>query len=240
MKLKKILMSLVALIASSLIAAAQSSTPAGDNSQPAAQPATTAPANATPANVAPANTPSETASPAPAADTTAPALATATTTAPAQPATQDNSAATNAPAQTTTATNATPDTNTVTAVVPVTTTDITAAQVPVTNNLIPLIVMDEVPLTDAIKNLARQANLNYMLDPKIPYGSVGPDGRTNPQPMVSLRWENLTADQALSAVLNNYNLTVSTDPKTRIARITVKDPAAPEPLVTKIIQLKYS
>ena len=100
--------------------------------------------------------------------------------------------------------------------------------------------MDEVPLTDAIKNLARQANLNYMLDPKIPYGSVGPDGHTNPQPMVSLRWENLTADQALGAVLNNYNLTVSTDPKTRIARITVKDPAAPEPLVTKIIQLKYS
>src|SRR5436190_21617786 len=31
--------------------------------------------------------------------------------------------------------------------------------------VIPLIVMDDVPLTDAIKNLARQAGLNYMLDP---------------------------------------------------------------------------
>jgi type II secretory pathway component GspD/PulD (secretin) len=101
-------------------------------------------------------------------------------------------------------------------------------------------VMDEVPLTDAIKNLARQASLNYMLDPKINYGGIGPDGRPVPQPMVSLRWENLTPDQALSAVLNNYNLTIVDDPKTKIARITVKDPAAPDPLVSSIIQLKYA
>ncbi len=101
--------------------------------------------------------------------------------------------------------------------------------------------MDEVPLTDAIKNLARQAGLNYMLDPKINYGTVGPDGHvSNPQPMVTLRWENLTADQALNAVLNNYNLIIIDDPKTKIARITIKDPAAPDPLTTKIIQLKYA
>ena len=37
--------------------------------------------------------------------------------------------------------------------------------------------MDDVPLTDAIKNLARQAGLNYMLDPKIGYGQPGPDGK---------------------------------------------------------------
>jgi type II secretory pathway component GspD/PulD (secretin) len=101
--------------------------------------------------------------------------------------------------------------------------------------------MDEVPLTDAIKNLARQAGLNYMLDPKINYGVAGPDGHvSNPQPMVTLRWENLTADQALNAVLNNYNLIIVDDPKTKIARITIKDPAAPDPLTTKIIQLKYA
>jgi type II secretory pathway component GspD/PulD (secretin) len=184
-------MSLVALITSSLIAAAQN-TPAGDTNQPAATPA------AAPATTAPQDN------------------ATATTNA---------AASTTTPADTTVATNAPAD---------------TTAAAPQTNNLIPLIVMDEVPLTDAIKNLARQASLNYMLDPKIPYGSVGPDGRTNPQPTVSLRWENLTADQALGAVLNNYNLTIVSDPKTKISRITVKDPAAPDPLVTKIIQLKYS
>ncbi len=106
--------------------------------------------------------------------------------------------------------------------------------------IIPLIVMDEVPLTDAIKNLARQAGLNYMLDPKINYGAPDANGVVHQQPTVSLRWENLTADQALAAVLNNYNLVNIDDPKTHITRITIKDPAAPDPLVTKIIQLKFA
>jgi type II secretory pathway component GspD/PulD (secretin) len=115
---------------------------------------------------------------------------------------------------------------------------------PATTNIsapiIPLIVMDDVPLTDAIKNLARQAGLNYMLDPKIGYGQPGPDGRPTPQPSVSIRWENVTAEQALNALLNNYSLQLVEDSKTHIARVTVKDPAAPDPLVTKIIQLKYA
>src|SRR5262249_38999019 len=91
--------------------------------------------------------------------------------------------------------------------------------------VIPLIVMDDVPLTDAIKNLARQAGLNYMLDPKIGYGQPGPDGRPTPQPSVSIRWENVTAEQALNALLNNYSLQLVEDTKTHIARVTVKDPA---------------
>jgi type II secretory pathway component GspD/PulD (secretin) len=105
---------------------------------------------------------------------------------------------------------------------------------------IPLIVMDEVPLTDAVKNLARQANINYMLDPRIAFGQVGPDGKVIPQPSVSIRWENVTAEQALYALLNNYNLQIVSDPKTKIARVTVKDPAAPDPLETRIIQLKFA
>src|ERR1035437_7468287 len=43
--------------------------------------------------------------------------------------------------------------------------------------IIPLIVMDEVPLTDAIKNLARQAGLNYMLDPKMNFGQARSEER---------------------------------------------------------------
>jgi len=134
---------------------------------------------------------------------------------------------------------AAPATNVV--AVAVVTTEAASANTPHDPNaIIPLIVMDEVPLTDAIKNLARQAGLNYMLDPKINYGGLNPDGSPKVQPSISLRWENLTADQALSAVLKTYNLVIQDDPKTRIALVTVKDPAAPEPLVTKIIQLKYS
>ncbi len=115
-----------------------------------------------------------------------------------------------------------------------------AAGTNTTSVVIPLIVMDDVPLTDAIKNLARQAGLNYMLDPKIGYGQPGPDGKPTPQPSVSIRWENVTAEQALNALLNNYSLQLIEDPKTKIARVTIKDPAAPDPLITKIIQLKYA
>jgi type II secretory pathway component GspD/PulD (secretin) len=106
--------------------------------------------------------------------------------------------------------------------------------------VIPLVVMDDVPLTDAIRNLARQAALNYMLDPKIGFVQPGPDGKIAAQPSVSIRWENVTAEQALNALLGNYNLQLVEDPKTKIARITIRDPAAPDPLVTKIIQLKYA
>src|SRR5215831_14790714 len=65
--------------------------------------------------------------------------------------------------------------------------------------VIPLIVMDDVPLTDAIKNLARQAGINYMLDPKISYGQPDAKGVPSVQPTVSIRWENVTAEQALGA-----------------------------------------
>jgi type II secretory pathway component GspD/PulD (secretin) len=106
------------------------------------------------------------------------------------------------------------------------------------SNLIPLIQFVDVPLTAAIENLARQANLNYILDPKIVYGQGG--DKAAPQPNISIRWENLTAEQALYAVLDNYDLQLTLDPKTKIARISAKDPALPDPLVTKVIQLKYA
>ena len=121
------------------------------------------------------------------------------------------------------------------------------APLPVSTNLfatpgtvIPLIVMDDVPLTDAIKNLARQAGLNYMLDPKIQFGQADASGKVVPQPSVSIRWENVTAEQALYALLANYNLQLVEDPKSKIARVTVRDPAAAPPLVTKIVQLKFA
>lgn len=106
--------------------------------------------------------------------------------------------------------------------------------------VIPLIIMDEVPLTDAIGNLARQAGLNYLMDPKVGYGQPGADGKLAPQPSVTLRWENITAEQALLALLNNHNLQLVEDAKSRIARITTKDPAALPPLMTQIVQLHYA
>jgi type II secretory pathway component GspD/PulD (secretin) len=132
-------------------------------------------------------------------------------------------------------------TNTPVAETPAATTSATPAATPTQPGaIIPIIIMDDVPLTDAIKNLARQAGLNYMLDPKIAYGQVGADGKIIAQPSVSVRWENVTAEQALYALLNNYSLQLVEDPKSHISRVTPRDPAAPDPLVTKVVQLKYA
>jgi len=106
--------------------------------------------------------------------------------------------------------------------------------------VIPIIVMDEAKLTDAIRNLARMAGINYLLDPATGFNQLGPDGKLKPEPTVSIRWENVTAEQALQALLNNYQLQSVEDPKSRIVRITNKDPLAPPPLTTKVIQLKYA
>ena len=115
-----------------------------------------------------------------------------------------------------------------------------ATPAPAPGAIIPYIQFQEIPLTSAIENLARQAGLNYILDPKVPYGQPGPDGRVAPQPNISIRWENITAEQALSALLSVYSLQLVEDPKTKVSRITVKDPAAPDPLMTRIIQLKHA
>src|SRR4051812_17416790 len=85
--------------------------------------------------------------------------------------------------------------------------------------IVPLIVIDDVPLVDAVKNLARQAGLNYFPDPKL-------TAVTN-QPNVTMRLENVTAQDALMAVLETYNLQIIHDPRIKVARITVKDPKAP-------------
>jgi type II secretory pathway component GspD/PulD (secretin) len=142
------------------------------------------------------------------------------------------------------ATPATPAADVAAAPAAVTTTT-TTTEVTITTNaepeavVIPTIVMDEVPLTDAIKNLARQAGLNYILDPKVSFGPMGADGKTV-VPNISIRWEKVTAEQALTTLLTTYSLQLVEDPKTKIARITVRDPAAPDPLMNKIIQLKYA
>ncbi len=153
---------------------------------------------------------------APAPDTNAPATTVAETNPPATPP-ADTAPATAAPAA-----------------------DAPAADAPVADAVIPLIQFQDVPLTTAIDNLARQAGINYILDPKVGYGQPDERGQIKAQPNISIRWENLTAAQALNALITTYGLQIVDDPKTKISRVTVKDPAAPEPLQTRIVQLKYA
>ena len=77
---------------------------------------------------------------------------------------------------------------------------------PEKDEVIPLIEMDKVPLTDALKQLARQARLNILLDPRL---SAAPfSGMT-----VSIRWEKVTAREALEALLDNYGLVLVESPR---------------------------
>ncbi len=119
-------------------------------------------------------------------------------------------------------------------------TTVAAAGTNLANVVVPLIEFHDVQLTVAIDNLARQAGINYIIDPKVGFGQVDERGQVRAEPKINIRWENVTAGDALGALLNNYTLQLVEDPKTRVARITIKDPAAPPPLLTKIVQLKYA
>lgn len=158
--------------------------------------------------------------------------------------TDTNSAATSQPAAV--ADTTVTDTNAVAATQPAEAADTNAAPAAETTAAtsaaptIPLIQFQDVPLTTAIEALARQANINYLLDPKIGYGQPDANGQVKAEPSLSIRWENIPAEHALEALLDNYGLQLVEDTKTKIYRISLKDPTAPPPLITRVIQLKYA
>jgi hypothetical protein len=86
-----------------------------------------------------------------------------------------------------------------------------------TGQVIPVIQMDNVPLMDAIRTLARQTGKNYILDPALSTAQVGPDGKR--EPSITARWENLSAEEALGRVLKDHGLTMVDNPATTVARI---------------------
>src|SRR6266516_1033262 len=83
---------------------------------------------------------------------------------------------------------------------------------------IPLIRMVDVPLADAIKILARQSNLNYILDPHVAGSDFGP-GRLAPKLLVTANWTNVTAQAALTALLKDHSLTMVSTSTTTVTRI---------------------
>ncbi|HMD53322.1 MAG TPA: secretin N-terminal domain-containing protein, partial [Phycisphaerae bacterium] len=104
----------------------------------------------------------------------------------------------------------------------------------------PPIVFQDVPLTTAIEALAREANINYLMDPKVGFGQPDEHGQIKVEPNISVRWENVTYQQALLALLDNYGLQMVENSKTKIDKITTKDESAPPQLITRVIQLKYA
>ncbi len=214
------------MAAASLIAAKAQTEPA---------PAAPAPTAATDTNAPPVSDATPTTSPAAAVDTNAAPAAGSATASMAEVSPTTTSVATS-----TSTTNVTSMTNAPTQAPETVADNVTNAPPEPVVVGIPQIKFSDVPITTAIENLARLANINYVLDPKIGYGQPDANGQLKAEPTLSIRWENITAESALLALLDNYGLQLVSDKRTGISRITAKDPTAPPPLFTKVVQLKYT
>lgn len=80
-----------------------------------------------------------------------------------------------------------------------------------------------VPITVAIDNLARQAGINYLVDPKL---FTAADGTRPAEPSLTLRWENQTASGALARVLKENHLFAVSNAFTTVVFITGKPAVA--------------
>jgi len=80
-----------------------------------------------------------------------------------------------------------------------------------TNKVIPILQMEGVPITTAIENLTRLSGQNHILDPRL-FGPTpdGPyhnrDGEIISEPLLTFKWENMTAKQALARLLRENDL----------------------------------
>jgi type II secretory pathway component GspD/PulD (secretin) len=84
-----------------------------------------------------------------------------------------------------------------------------------TNTIGSVISFENVRLEQALRKLAEQANLKVSLDPAISPKTLGQT--------VMLRWENLTARQALAELLDNYDLAMVEEAASKAARIMTKN-----------------
>ncbi len=66
--------------------------------------------------------------------------------------------------------------------------------------------LKDVPLEASIETLARQMNINFMLDPKLSEPTRDADGKILPQPKVTYRWENKSADEALAQLIKEHGV----------------------------------
>ena len=77
-----------------------------------------------------------------------------------------------------------------------------------TNSVIPMIRFADVPLGDALKFFINAVHLPVTLDPRVTGDALPqpPDFKTFLQPQVSLSWQNLTAQQAIVELCEEYDL----------------------------------
>lgn len=89
-------------------------------------------------------------------------------------------------------------------------------------NIIPLVQMSHVPITTAIASLAKQADFNYIIDPKLCQLWMG-----SSEPELNIRMEKVTAWNLANRLLNIRNLILKPDRVTHVARIAFSDQPLP-------------
>ncbi len=83
-----------------------------------------------------------------------------------------------------------------------------------TNEIIPLIKFSDVPMNVAFKNLFRQIGVNCVMDPRV----LG-ESPLMRYPTVNMHWMNITPQQAILALCEGYDLTLSPDDESDGIRI---------------------
>jgi hypothetical protein len=84
------------------------------------------------------------------------------------------------------------------------------------------IALDGVLLTDAIRSLATQARRSIQFDPALTQ-SGSSAGALARNPTITEKWKNISADQALFALLENFGMVLVEDPVTRVDRVAARD-----------------
>ncbi|NBV22397.1 MAG: hypothetical protein EBS05_10840 [Proteobacteria bacterium] len=109
------------------------------------------------------------------------------------------------------------------------------------NEIILELKYDDMELVDLIKSLALQAEINVLFDPKLTQVTRSADGTVIPAAKVpAFRMTNVTARQALEAILANNDLQMVHDPKTNTYRVAPKAKDTVEPMTMRMVQLKYT
>ncbi|HEY3762142.1 MAG TPA: hypothetical protein VGN23_10395 [Verrucomicrobiae bacterium] len=81
----------------------------------------------------------------------------------------------------------------------------------------------DVPLDVALQALAREAGINYLLNPRIGWGRPDHNGDIRQPPTLTLRWNRVTPAQGLIALCENYGLVIYKIPKMDFAYISPRD-----------------
>ena len=90
-------------------------------------------------------------------------------------------------------------------------------------NVIPVIQFHDTPFTQALKEMAGNAKIDYVLDARIRFNVPDDNGKTLIEPRLSLHWHNLTATQAFIAICEQLGLDVTKYPESGVYRVQLPD-----------------